>query len=179
MKKDDKIRELERENAKLLIEAHRKDFIHLRVPDWKSLFAVIFSGLFCWGFSFVFMASWKLFEIGEKVFDKPETATFVQFGFIPNLLFAYLLVAGFFICLVALFKGGFYNLKSPKEYGLIAWLILGLIGWLIIGLIIGLIFGLISWLISWMISGLISELIIGLIIMMIIGLIFGLISEFN
>ena len=67
------------------------------------------------------------------------------------------------ISIVTLIKGGYHNLKSYKEKGLIS------------GLISGLIYGLIFGLISVLIFGLITALIFGLIF----GIILGLNEEFD
>jgi len=91
------------------------------------------------------------------------------------ILGEYILISLSIISLVALFKGGYKNLKSYDEEGLI----FGLIGGLIGGLIIGLIYGLIIGLIYGLIDGLIIGLIIGLISGLIYGLIFGLAGEFE
>ena len=90
----------------------------------------------------------------------------------------YILISLALISLVALFKGGYSELKSYDEEGLIGGLIFGLIGGLIFGLIIGLIFGLIIGLIYGLFVGLFFGLIIGLIIGLIFGLIGGLIAGF-
>ena len=57
---------------------------------------------------------------------------------IPDSFFIYFLISFTFICLVALIKNGFNNLKSFGEGGLIFGLITGLIFGLIFGLIDGL-----------------------------------------
>jgi len=67
----------------------------------------------------------------------------------------YILIVLIIISSVALIKGGYNNLKSYNEKGLIGGLICGLICGLIFGLIYGLILGLIYGLISGLIGGLI------------------------
>ena len=87
----------------------------------------------------------------------------------------YILISLALISLVALFKGGYSELKSYDEDGLIIRLIVGLIIGLIVGLIIGLIGGLFGGLIIGLFGGLFGGLFSGLII----GLIAGFLGEFN
>ena len=67
----------------------------------------------------------------------------------------WLFVAGFFVSLAALVKGGYGKLKPFSEEGLVVGLVLGLVWGLVVGLVVGLFAGLV------------------------LGLVLGLIGEFD
>ena len=145
---------------KLLLSLDVDNKINIHKNSWKfigRLFLLIGSILLAVLNFFVLISNWKILNISEIFKNSDEMNMsligFYQFEIIPHIIFQYCLIGLVFICLVALIKGGFKNLKSIKELGLIGGLIVGLIGGLIIGLIIGLIGGLIFGLFS----GLISE----------------------
>jgi len=109
--------------------------------------------------------------------DLPCSLTSSDLINIYPIIGEYILISLALISLFAFLKGGYKNLKSYKEGGLILGLIAGLIWGLIGGLIAGLITGLIWGLIFGLIAGLIVGLIVGLIAGLILGLICGLIWE--
>lgn len=171
----------EEEKRKNEIEQHRKKYIHIPF-SWAGIgrfFLFLLSIALAVDNFFILKANWLLLNIGE-VF-KPDNEInksligYVQLGIIPNLIVEYALIGLMMVCCVAMIKGGFDNLKSFDEGGLIRGFIEGLIG----GLIIGLIGGLITGLIVGLITGLITGLIVGLIFGLIFGLIVGLIAEFE
>lgn len=108
--------------------------------------------------SFVLFQAWKL--LGKD---------FGQLAICWVLIGEYFLISGLAICLTALLKKGFKNLKPVKEKGLIFWLI--------VGFIVGFLAGLIFWLID--VTGFIFGFIIGPICGFIPGLISGLLKEFS
>ena len=167
-------KELEKEINDLKLKEHTKKYIHIPKPNLLPLLGIIVFGFLSW-------ANLKLFnwEFLKVIFGDNEVVSNYSFHFsqlinVFPIIAEYVFIALTIISLVALIKGGYKNLKTFKEDGLIFGLIFGLIG----GLITGLIFGLIGGLIIGLIIGLIGGLITGLIGGLITGLIFGLIGEF-
>ena len=132
-----KIKQLESEIAELKIKQHTEKYIHF--PKVKIglilLFILVLS--ITYGYSFIFINEWKSHNI-SFVFSCDEDCNLVKIdslGFLPQIIFAYLLISLVLIYGVATIKGSFSKLKKFNDTGLI-W---GLISGLILGLIWGLI----------------------------------------
>lgn len=163
-----KYEELKEQLIDSKIDVHKRSYIHIPF-NWKrlGLFFIFLGSVVLAFFNFiVLLSNYYILNIDE-LFKEEELINksligFHQLGFVPQLLFEYVLIGLVFICLVALIKNGFDKIKSCKKYGLISELIYGLIVGLIVGLICGLIYGLTMGLIFGLICGLICGLIIGL-----------------
>jgi hypothetical protein len=179
---ENKIKELQEEIIDLEIEKHRKNYIHIPF-SWPAIgrLAAFLGSAWLAILNFLLLIQvgrdygvWTLFGS-----NNPELAYWTQLIVLWPLIGEYVLVSASVICLVAVIKGGFSNLKSIKEGALIFALICVLIGALIGVLIVALIGGLIGGLIVALIGALIFALIGGLIGALIFGLIGGLIEEFK
>ena len=157
------------------IENHKQSYIHIPF-SWKRI-GLFFCFLGSLGLSignfFLLISIGNAFRVWELLGQTNEQsklnpiANFNQLIIYYPLIGEYILIGITVICLAAMIKGGFNNLKSYKENGLIAGLIYSLIAVLIASLILGLI------------VGLIASLILGLIVGLIFGLIYGYPEEFN
>jgi hypothetical protein len=180
MKQKDKIKRLEKEIIDLKIQQHTKGYIHIPF-SWKRLglfILVLLSGALAYFNFILLLMTGKVYKVwtllGSSTLEE-EFHHFSQLIILYPLIGEYILIGITFICLTALIKGGFKNIKKYDDGSLMFGLIFGLIAGLIVGLIAGLIFGLIGGLIVGLIFGLIFGLIAGLIVGLIFGLIFGLI----
>jgi len=145
------------------IKVHEDEYYHIpRLALLPVLGFIVFSLLSIGNYQLINK------EVIKVAFTCVDECNVLKLNDLMNLypiIAEYILISLAIISLVAVFKGGFNNLKPYDKKGLIEGLILGLIiGGLIGGLIIGLI---------------IEGLILGLIIGLIIGLIMGLIKEFE
>lgn len=114
---------------------------HFHIPKF-SLYPLLGIMLFCfltWISFQGFLLQWDLLKLNEVPMGL--FVSVYQLLIIPVLLLCILMLDGLIISVVALFKKGYSNLKSPDE-GLIFELILGLILGLVNGLIVGLFLGL-------------------------------------
>ena len=156
-------------------EVLRKDeYIPVKFGDiGRFLLAILFLGLSIIHLFYVIPSAWKLLGLGNL--SSEQEYPLGQISICWVFLGQYFLMSLTAICLVAMFKKGFKNLKPISKKGLIAGFIYGLIAGFIYGLIAGFIHGLIAGFILGFIYGFILGLIIGLIF----GLIFGLDVEFK
>jgi hypothetical protein len=148
MKQKDKIKRLEKEIIDLKIQQHTKGYIHIPF-SWKRLglfILVLLSGALAY-FNFILLLMtgkvYKVWTLLGSPTPKEEFHHFSQLIILYPLIGEYILIGLTLICLTALIKNGFNNVKSFDDEGLISGLIVGLIVGLIGGLIGGLIVSLI------------------------------------
>jgi len=91
------------------IKKHEEKYYHIPKMNVFSLIGILVFGLLSY-FNFELL-NWDLFNL--------SVIEFYPF------VFEYLFLSGFFISIIALIKGGFNQLKSIKEVGLIEGLISG------------------------------------------------------
>jgi len=158
MKQSQKIKQLEREVMDLKIKQHKDNYIHIPKVNLLPLLGIIIFGLLAYG-NFFLIDSEVLHGV-FKICEEECVYNLTNFDLINiyPIVGEYTLISLILISLVALIKGGYKNLKSFNERGLIFGLIVGLVAGLIYGLIVGLIFGLIYGLIFGLIYGLIFDL---------------------
>lgn len=130
-----KVKQLE---AKLEVQKHESNYIHIPKPCWKSIgkfFLTIFLGFLSY-FNFKLILNiWENYNLGYVFAGESEMINyapkFADLIVLYPLVGEFLLISLTIICFVSIFK----KLKSYDEEGLIVGLIGGLIVWLIGGLI--------------------------------------------
>ena len=142
--------------TKKLVKEHEKKYWHVPKFGLLPLIGLAFFGILSY-FNF-FLLNWKWVNASVA-----ESFVFSDLPMIYPYVFEYFFITAAIVSFVAFIKGGYGNLKSFKQEGLIGGLIAGLIAGLVSGLIWGLIWGLVSRLIGGLIWGLILGLIVGLI----------------
>ena len=141
------------------IKQYEDKYWHIPKLAFLPVLGLIVFGLLA--YANLFLIDWKVIRTAWNC-DKDNCNLFPS-NLINSypLIGEYILISLIVISLTASIKGGYRNLKSYNErgliWGLIVGLIWGLIGGLIVGLIVGLIGGLIWGLIVGLIWGLIGE----------------------
>ena len=119
------------------VELHEERYWHVPRFGLLPLVGLLACGFLAWANFLGIVELWGLLGLGGL--GVSDLVSFSQLAIIPSFFAGWFLVAGFFVSLAALVKGGYGKLKSVSKDGLLFGLLVGLLGGLVGGLVGGLI----------------------------------------